>query len=282
MKNILLPTDFSENSWNAIKYAINFFEKDTCHFYLLHVNRVGENYMNGSPYIVSEEVLEDVYVKPTKQKLHSILKRIVTELPANTNHKFHTLFDYNFFIDSIRKHVEEKNIDLIVMGTKGSDGLRKIVMGSNTGDVIKKVKCNVLTVPEKATFNTIKEIAFPSDFSLTYNIQILQPLLDILEHNKASLRVLHISKNKTDLNAEQLKNRELLEDYFTSIESSFHYLTNRKLEDAVQCFIDSREINMICMVAKNLNYFQQILFHSQIEELSYHLKIPFLVLHETP
>ncbi|MCR8667563.1 universal stress protein [Aestuariibaculum sp. M13] len=282
MKNILLPTDFSENSWNAIKYAINFFEKDTCHFYLLHVNRVGENYMNGSPYIVSEEVLEDVYVKPTKQKLHSILKRIITELPANTNHKFHTLFDYNFFIDSIRKHVEEKNIDLIVMGTKGSDGLRKIVMGSNTGDVIKKVKCNVLTVPEKATFNTIKEIAFPSDFSLTYNIQILQPLLDILEHNEASLRVLHISKNKTDLNAEQLKNRELLEDYFTCIESSFHYLTNRKLEDAVQCFIDSREINMICMVAKNLNYFQQILFHSQIEELSYHLKIPFLVLHETP
>ncbi|MBD0822839.1 universal stress protein [Aestuariibaculum marinum] len=282
MKNILLPTDFSENSWNAIKYAVKFFEDDKCHFYLLHVNRVSDNYMNGSPYIVSDEVLEDVYIKPSKHQLRSFLKRIATELTPNINHKFHTLFEYNFFIDSIRKHVEEKHIDLIVMGTKGSDGLRKIIMGSNTGDVIKKVKCNTLTVPEKATLTNIKEIAFPSDFSLTYNFQILQPLLDILEHNKASLRVLHISKNKTSLNSEQLKNRELLQDYFSNIESSFHYLTNRKLEDAVQCFIDSRDINMICMVAKNLNYFQQILFHSQIEELSYHLKIPFLVLHETP
>lgn len=281
MKNILLPTDFSENSWNAIKYAINFFAKDICHFYILHVNRVSENFMNGSPYIVSEDVLEDIYIKPTKHKLRSVLKRITAEFPPNTNHKFHSLFDYNFFIDSIRKHVDEKQIDLIVMGTKGLDGLKKIVMGSNTGDVIKKVKCNTLMVPENACLTHIKEVAFPSDFSLNYNFQNLQPLLDIIEQNKAAIRILHISKTKTNLNTEQIKNRELLEDYFTSVESSFHYLTNKKLEDAVQCFIDSRNIDMICMVAKNLNYFQQILFHSQIEELSYHLKIPFLVLHET-
>ena len=40
MKNVLLPTDFSENSWNAIKYAIHFLENIECHFYLLHVNRI--------------------------------------------------------------------------------------------------------------------------------------------------------------------------------------------------------------------------------------------------
>ena len=37
MKKILIPTDFSENSWNAIKYAVAFFKKTKCTFYILHI-----------------------------------------------------------------------------------------------------------------------------------------------------------------------------------------------------------------------------------------------------
>jgi len=76
------------------------------------------------------------------------------------------------------------------------------------------------------------------------------------------------------------KKKELLEDYFSPLPHSFHYLTNKKVEDAVQYFIENRNINMICMVAKNLNYFQHILFHSKVEAISYNTKTPFLVLHE--
>jgi nucleotide-binding universal stress UspA family protein len=280
MKNILLPTDFSENSWNAIKYAINFFEKEICNFYLLYVNRLNDNIMNASPYLASDGVLEDVYTKPSKRKLRKVLERITSRFTPNKNHKFYSLSDYDFFIESIRKHVEEKSIDIIVMGTKGASGLKKIIVGTNTGDVITKVKCNTLAVPEKAEFNKLQEIAFPTDFSLNYDIQILQPLSDIIENYKAGLRILHISKKKDDLNTDQKRNIELLDDYFNHLNHSFHYLTNKKTEDAIQCFTESRNTDMICMVAKNLNYFQQILFHSKIEEISYHTEIPFLVLHE--
>ncbi|WP_242131888.1 universal stress protein [Aestuariivivens marinum] len=281
MKNILLPTDFSENSWNAIQYAIHFFSKEPCHFYLLHINRISDNLMNGTPYLATEDVLEYVYTKPSIEKLRQVLKRISILFPSNKNHRFYALADYNFFIESIRKHVKEKNIDIIVIGTKGASGLKKIIIGSNTGDVITKVKCTTLVVPEKAQFTNLKEITFPTDFSLNYDIRILQPLLDLLENNKASLRILHVSKNKTTLNNDQTRNRELLDDYFINIDSSFHYLTNRSLQDAIQCFVESRNSNLICMVAKNLNYFQQLLFHSKAEALSYHMKTPFLVLHES-
>ncbi|GAA4810255.1 universal stress protein [Litoribaculum gwangyangense] len=280
MKNILLPTDFSENSWNAIKYAIQFFEKEACNFYLLHVNRLSNNIMDGSPYVASEEVLEAVYTKPSKQKLRKVLKRIANNFLPNKNHRFYSLTDYDFFIESVRKHVLEKNIDIIVMGTKGASGLKKIIVGSNTGDVITKVKCTTLAVPEKAEFTKLKEIAFPTDFSLSYDIQILQPLSDMLEKHEAALRILHVSKKKANLNIEQKRNSELLDDYFNNVIHSFHYLTNAKIEDAIQCFAEIRNTDMMCMVAKNLNYFQQILFHSKVEEISYHTETPFLVLHE--
>ncbi|WAC02793.1 universal stress protein [Lacinutrix neustonica] len=50
MKTILLPTDFSENSWNAIVYALNFLEKEPCTFYLLHVNRLSDVMTSELPY----------------------------------------------------------------------------------------------------------------------------------------------------------------------------------------------------------------------------------------
>jgi nucleotide-binding universal stress UspA family protein len=280
MKNILLPTDFSEISWNAIKYALSFFKNDTCNFYLLHVNRLSTLDVADSPYLPTGLTVETIYFKPSKRKLKVLLKRIAIEVDFNINHKFYTLTDHNFIIESIRKHVKEKNIDMIVMGTKGASGLKEYIVGSNTGDVITKVKCTTLVIPEKAKHDALKEIAFPTDFALTYDIVTLQPIYDILEKTNASLRVLHINKKDEQLTSEQQENKELLADFFEGLNNSFHVLTNKKIEDAVQCFVDSRDIEMMAMVAKNLNYFQHILFHSKIEKISYHIKIPFLVLHE--
>ncbi|TBN04337.1 universal stress protein [Hyunsoonleella flava] len=280
MKNILLPTDFSENSWNAIRYAINFFELESCNFYLLHISNLSGTVINDAPYITTQEVIEDVFTKPAKLKLRKIVKRISTSLPVNKNHRFYSLHDYNFFIESIRKHVDEKKIDVIVMGTKGASGLKKIILGSNTANVITKVKCTTLVIPEEAKLLKLEEIAFPTDFFVSYDIQLLDPLSKIIEKHQSALRILHINKRKVDLSTEEHKGKELLEDYFSDFKISFHFLTNKKVEDAIQCFVESRDINMICMVAKNINYFQQILFHSKVEEISYHTEIPFLVLHE--
>lgn len=282
MKNILLPTDFSQNSWNAIKYAVNFFKEETCSFYILHVNPLDNAVVSDSPYlsVSAPEVIEDVCTKPAMSKLRKILSLISTDITPNKKHRFYSLLDYDFFIESIRKHVEEKRIDIIVMGTKGASGLQEIIVGSNTGDVITKVKCSTLVVPEKARFIGLKELAFPTDFSLNYDMQILQPLFDVLETFKPALEVVHVSKNKTDLNIEQKRNRELLDDYFNYVPHNFHYLKNKKAEVAIQGFVESKNIDIICMVAKNLNYFQQILFHSNVEQISYHTKVPFLVLHD--
>lgn len=279
MKNVLLPTDFSENSWNAIKYAIDFHERTNCNFFLLHVNRLSNVVLSDAPYLPTQDVIENVYTKPSKAQLRILLKRIAEYVPQNSRHKFYTLSDYNFFIDSIREHVEEKKIDLIVMGTKGASGLKKVIVGSNTGDIITKVPCTTLVVPENATYKKIKEVGFPTDFSLQYNINTLEPILKIVQDSQAALRVVHISKKPSELNNDQIKNKDLLEDYFHVNSLSFHFLTNKNIEAAVQCFVESRDIDMITMVAKNLNYFQQILFHSKVEEISYHINIPFLVLH---
>src|SRR5690606_20812404 len=106
-------------------------------------------------------------------------------------------------------------------------GLKKVIIGSNTGDIITKVPCTTLVVPENATYKSIKEVAFPTDFSLQYNINTLEPILKIVQNNKAALRVVHISKNQTELNRDQIKIPEFLEDSFHENTHSFHSVTNK-------------------------------------------------------
>lgn len=278
--NILFPTDFSDNAWNAISYAIDFLESKECNFYLLHVNRIDNMTVGTENYLTSVDVMYEVYIKPSRNKLKQLLKQISDSFKPNKKHRFYTLTDNYFFLESIRKHAEEKKIDMIVMGTKGASGLSKYIVGSNTGEVITKVKCTTLVVPEFAKYHQIEEIAFPSDYNLSYDINILQPLTNILKDTNSNLRIIHIQNKGASLNPEQHNHKELLNDYFEEFDPSFHFLTNKKVEDAIQCFVESRAIDMIVMVAKNLNYFQNILFHTKVEKITYHTDIPFLVLHE--
>ena len=281
MKNILIPTDFSENSWNAVKYALAFFKDTECDFYLLHVSLI-YNYASGESPIVplpSVEVIDNTVLKQAKTHLKKLLKKI-EQLDHNPKHHFYKLSNYDYFIDAVRNQVAEKNIDLIVMGTKGASGLKKAMIGSNTGDLITRVKCPVLIVPENAIFKDLKEIAFSTDYHLFYPTKILNNISEFVKMHNSTLRILHIIKKEEEFTEFQLENKEFLANFFEDEKHSFHKITNKKIEDGVQCFVESRDIDMIIMIAKNLNLFQRILFRPTVEEISYHTDIPFLVLHE--
>ncbi|WP_411030508.1 universal stress protein [Spongiimicrobium sp. 3-5] len=278
MKQILIPTDFSDNSWNAILYGLELFGKSECTFHLLHINAIPSYSGAASSISTSSKLMQDAILKQSREALQELLVRI-KKLPNNASHDFTLTAVYDFFVDAIKRQVEEKDIDMILMGTKGATGLKKVTMGSNTGDVITKVKCPLLAVPEDARFKQPKEIAFPTDYYNGYDLKVLDTLIAIASVSNAVLRILHISKKGEELTEGQKANKDFLHNYLGDLEHTFHFVRGTKLETAVQCFADSRDIDMVAMVAKNLNFFQRILFRPAVEEISYHTEIPFLVLH---
>ncbi len=279
MRRILLPTDFSLNSWNALKYCLEFFKNDKCTFYLLHVNPIPPYSGAGSSVRTSTTILRESMLKESKAQLR-VLQEQIKEYSDNKNHMFITIALYDYFVESVKREVQDKKIDLIVMGTKGASGLKRVTVGSNTGDVITKVKCPLMAVPENASYKIPKEIAFPTDYHIAYDIKVLDTLIEMVEMNDATLRIVHISKKGEDLSEEQIENKDHLHDYLRGVQHSFHSLTSTRLETAIQCFVESRDIDIVAMVAKNLNFYQRILFKPRVEEISYHTDIPFLVLHE--
>ncbi|MCM4153411.1 universal stress protein [Arenibacter sp. N53] len=279
MKNILIPTDFSDNAWNAIKYGTALYHKTSCTFHIIHVNPISYNSGGEAAMYVSPELLEETILKESNEKLDHLLKDI-ERLPLNTKHTFRTTALYGFFTDHIKQEVKDKNIDLIIMGTKGATGLKAVSLGSNTGNVLTKVRCAVLAVPEDAEYNTPREIGFPTDFQLSYDIKVLDHIKELTLMHKSALRFLYVAKKGEDLSEIQMNNKTFLKNYFRENEHSFYTLTEKKLDDAVQAFVESRELDMLVMVAKNLNFLERILFKPAVEKISYHTKIPFLIVHQ--
>ena len=131
MKNILIPTDFSDNAWNAIKYGTALYSKTRCTFHIIHINPISYNSGGEAAMYVSPEILEETILKESKEKLENLLKEI-ERLPLNTKHTFKTSALYGFFTDHIKQEVQDKNIDLIIMGTKGATGLKSTMRCSGS------------------------------------------------------------------------------------------------------------------------------------------------------
>ena len=77
MKNILIPTDFSENSWNAIRYALKLYKKTRCSFHILHVSNVNTFVSGELPSVPSTALVleKDVRVE-IKSKLKALINKI--------------------------------------------------------------------------------------------------------------------------------------------------------------------------------------------------------------
>ncbi|WP_405415336.1 universal stress protein [Maribacter sp. Asnod1-A12] len=278
MKHILIPTDFSHNSWNALEYALQFFRNISCTFYVLNIDeQCNSDVADNSILVKSKHKKVSV-----REKLNDLAYRI-KNLTTNNLHQFIILEELGGFTDIIKKTVDDKKIDLIVMGTKGASGSETRIFGHNTSNVITKVPCNVLVIPEKTIIKSPNKIAFPTDFNLFYNYPILNSITEILELSSASLEVLHMSQTKSKFTSSQIINKTYLLDYLKELFSeshSFHNILGTDVKNSVINYIDENKIEMMTMLAKNINLFQQLFFTNSIEQSSFHSTIPLLVIHE--
>ncbi|MCP4884084.1 MAG: universal stress protein [Flavobacteriales bacterium] len=277
MKNILLPTDFSDNSINAIEYASQLFKEIPCKFYLLNVFKI--------PYLANEELMDQnvAELAALEEEMYDNSKlemeKLLELLPTNKFHEFKTISDYNLFNLAVHQVVEEKNIELIIMGTKGATGAKEIFMGSNTGDVVMRSSCNVIAVPEKHSFKTPKEIVFPTDFQIEYDLEDLAPLISLAEMNGSSIRIVHFSE-QTDLDQIQEENKRKLSSFLVNVPHEYFTLSSSDFVEGLNCFAQSRgNIDMIVIIGRHYGFFQRLFFKPKVRSLSFHTNIPLFVIH---
>lgn len=279
MKNILILTDFSKKSWNSIIYALGLFQNEQCNFHLLNAENRNDNEKDDNFYN-QVDLIQVKSKRDSKRKIEALITKINT-LKIKENHTFIPILEENNIVEATRNQVKTKKIDLIVIGANDIPSKGQITRNSISEEIITKVKCSVLVVPEIAVFTGVKEIVFPTDYTNYYEAKLLHYLTTKSGYNNAAVRFLYLNKLSKTLNKEQLWNKETLQDYFADKQHSFHSEINKNFEESLEQFINEKYIDLIVLAAKNLNLLEQILFRPQKATLNYYSKTPFLALHQS-
>lgn len=273
-KKILLPTDFSDNAWNAIKYAVELYKEEECEFYVLHAHSMDSStseVMLGKAYEEAEENAQKEFSK--------ILEKL--SVARNSRHNFFMIFEFRPLLEAVRDVINKNNIDIIVMGTKGATGNKKLIYGSNAILIMEKVQnCPVLTIPEEARYKKISEIIFPTDYKTNFKGKEVQRLVKIARINDAAIRIVHVSVNDT-LDEEQESNKKLLEEYFNGLTHTSHIIKSKDVQASISEFIESRNGDMITFVNRKHSFLTNMFAKPLVQKLGLYSKIPILVLHRS-
>src|SRR5699024_2032857 len=241
---ILIPTDFSKNAFNAIEYAMALFQDKTCEFYFLHTyflpGYARDNFFSPKP--------SDADFEKRKERAEAGMNRFKNRMKTyekNKNHTCQYLNEFGSFYDLIQQKVENYDIDLIVMGTKGRTDSKSVILGSNAVNVMEKIRiCPTLAIPSSVKYKKPNEIVLPTSFRTDYKQKEINTLLAIAELTEAPIRVLHVQNRRVMVEARR-KNKELLDNYLKDANFTHHTLYNIDLRTAVQAFVQSRESELI-------------------------------------
>jgi nucleotide-binding universal stress UspA family protein len=147
---ILVGIDGSEYSRNAVNYALNLASKYNSDLFLLAIvpSKVHHGDSSGVFGMVAPSYFEE-YKKEAEKWFEEIIDHInssETSIDIRSKVKSEVITTPFSTAASILNYAEERNVDLIVIGTRGKSGLKKMLLGSVATDVVTYSYCPVMVV----------------------------------------------------------------------------------------------------------------------------------------
>ncbi len=276
MRTILVPTDFSYTAEKALIYACEINKKLNAEIILFHSYHVPAIISNSQNAVVSDEE----QTKKLMESLNVLKGRFEKQYPG-----------MNFSMKAVQGLAtegiveEEKNtaIDLLVMGTQGASGLREILLGSNTANVIENSICPVLAVPENSVHKTISNILFATDFNES-DFLALTILAKIAEKFNAAISVVHVSetakKAEFEANTQDWIEEELESKYKVHYNKlKFHCLVGGDVEEELNYFIGKNDIDLISLTMRKRGALSKLFDRSLTKKLVNHTHVPLIAFH---
>ena len=277
MKKILVPSDFSSTAEKAFRFAVNFASKCNGTVVLYHVYTPVESTFI---YTMEKRRLYNAGMeKNALKRLQRLKKKIGGE---GCTIPIETVVGRAPITDNILGFACQNDIDLIVMGTQGATGLKKVIIGSNASRIAEECQVPVLLIPKRFEWKEPENIVFATNYQSS-DIAAINLSIYLAKAYNSRLMVVHLFR-PTATNA--LDDKELaafktvaeyLQKSISDFPIRFEPIRTISVGDTLENLHREISYDMLVMVRRNKGFLQRIFLKSFTKALCYVTRFPLLV-----
>ncbi|MEX2234056.1 MAG: universal stress protein [Cyclobacteriaceae bacterium] len=275
MVNILVPTDFSQLSKFALKYAIKIANKLDGNVTVVHII----TFTRAIRISMREKMqaLDHNLMVSAEADLEKLIKTLSEQYKTNHPIKYQVVRG-SYFPSTLMKEAKRLRSGLVVMGTRGASGLTKTVLGSNTNSVIEVSHVPVLAVPENADFKGFRNVVYASDLR---NVeQEIEILVRYIEKFGSTIHLIHIVPPGTDIGEGESKIESVLKKFsYKNVVTLV--LVDNDIHSAIDQYVEVSKADVLAMFTHELSFFEKVFDKSMTRRMAFQSRIPLLAFRQS-
>jgi nucleotide-binding universal stress UspA family protein len=270
MKRILVPCDFSDPAIQAFKFAVEIATQSRGEVILLNVVEVPVMH---DTMLMPTLYFEEAFFKDTKARAEKKFAQMKDKWAKETK-AISTFVEFGAPTSTIQNFIDEKKIDLVVMGTHGATGLREFFIGSNTEKILRTSSAPVIAIKKSVKVSSIKNIVFPN--SLNEELEELMMHVKALQNFfKATLHLVYVntpaafkSDHATKRMLKDFAKRYMLKDFTINVYNDIDQ------EMGVHNFTKEIGGDLIVMATHGRRGLNHLMSGSIAEDIANHIECP--------
>jgi len=270
MKNLLVPTDFSSCAEHALQVAVQLAETFHANLHLLTCLDLPEDWDN----LTEAERSTFPEALQRSQNAHHTLEAIEKRYPDLTLISHITGEDLP---ERVAAFVADRGIDLIVMGSHGTQGKSEFFIGSNTQRVVRTVHCPVMVVKHPIEDLRLEKVVFASSFNENEKPAFLR-FKDIIKHFIPEVHLVAIHTSSL-FDPPYILSKEAMEDFKAlchPLRCETHVIRDISIEQGIRSFSGELGAQLIGISNHHRRPLRRMLVGSKVEALVNHSELPVL------
>lgn len=274
MKTLIVPTDFSPVSINALHYAINLAKDIKARILLFHTYQIPVTFSEVPVITVSIDQLQKESEDRLTQLKRDIEHIVSGEVEIEAENRMGDV------VEELAQLCNEVDPFAVVMATKGAGALERLIIGSNTLFAIKRLLVPVIIVPPGAVYKPIRKIGFACEFENVKETTPIEEIETIMQTFNASLHVLNVDYKERHFTGETTIEATALHELLEHLNPAYHYIDSPDVEEGINSFADANMIDALLTIPKKHSFLETIFKKSKSKELVLHSHLPIIAIHE--
>ena len=272
IKQILVPVDFSPTSVNALKYSAELARKLGAKLEIMHAYHVTAS--GDTAFFVNEAMIEN------HQRLsEGKLKELAANIPELQAAPYALSVKFGLTSSAILERLKTKDIDLVVMGSKGETDVVSKLFGSTTNDIINNANCPVIAIPKEVKSVQWNQVVMAID-GTDMPVEGAKSWLSYIHRIfGSSFHVVHVNDQPDQKNYEELY-KPSLQQIFGDIAYRFHTITSNSVERGLIDYMKGLDAHVLMIFPRKRHIIIDLFTHKVTKHLCEQMHQPVFAYRE--